>query len=128
MGRKTLWVDYDYDIIAYSIFVSEDTPVYQVHRVQSGIDFKSNKAAQTVLSPNAYMLFMYLILHSPSKIWALKPETIQKQTTLSAEDITPALQELAEHGYWTPGIIDLADRKFSNNSFHAWEDPSLNNP
>lgn len=126
MGSKTLWVDYTDDWVSHSITVPEDQPLFKVHRLQSGIHFESSKDAMKTLSPKAYMMFMYLILHAPSKEWRLSPQRVVKQTSLSANDITPTLEELTAHGYWVPGDIRHNGNIFSSNTFHVWENPSMN--
>lgn len=126
MGDKTLWVNYDKNGDFYSIYVPADRPVFQVHRIQGGINFEANSIAMQTLSPKAYMLYMILVSRPPYRIWALTPSSITKRTTLTKSDLDAALQELADHGYWTEGKINLNGKKFGCNSFHIWESPSLN--
>lgn len=127
MGSKTLWVNLEKkQLLSYSINVPEERPVFQVHLIKGGINFEANSDAMKTLSPKAYMLYMLLICRSPYRIWSLVPASITKRTTLSRDDLDAALQELADHGYWTAGKIDHRDHKFGCNSFHIWEHPSLN--
>jgi len=129
MAGKTLWVQFG-KYGTYSISVPADRPVFEVHRIQGGINFEANRNARKTLTPKAYMLYMHLISLSPHRTWALIPSGIVKNTTLSEADLNPLLQELSNCGYWTPGEIfeDPSKEKirFSCNSFHIWEDPSLN--
>ena len=78
------------------------------------------------LSPNAYMLYMLLVARYPNRVWTLSPALISKNTTLSSDEIEPALQELAENGYWTQGEISMAGHTYRSNSFHIWESPEMN--
>ena len=126
MGRKTLWVNFGENGRTYSISVPEGQAVFQVHRIKGGINFEANAAAMKVLSPKSYMLYMLMICRSPGKVWTLSPSLIQKHSTLSSDDLEAALQELSDHGYWTAGNIDTDGYKFSCDSFHVWESPSLN--
>ena len=126
MGRKKLWIDYEEDCKRYSIEVPEECPVFQVHRFNTGIDFKANAQARKTLSPNAYMLYMLLVARYPNRVWTLSPALISKNTTLSPDEIAPALQELIEQDYWTQGEISLTGRVYRSNSFHIWESPEMN--
>lgn len=126
MGRKTLWVNFGENGRTYSISVPEGQAVFQVHRIKGGINFEANAAAMKVLSPKSYMLYMLMICRSPDKVWTLSPSFVQNHSTLSFDDLQAALQELSDQGYWTAGKIDTDGYKFSCNSFHVWESPSLN--
>ena len=126
MGRKKLWIDYEEDCKRYSIEVPEEFPVFQVHRFNTGIDFKSNAQARKTLSPNAYMLYMLLVTRYPNRVWELSPLFLFENTPLLPEAIVPALQELAEKGYWTQGEISMAGHTCRSNSFHIWESPEMN--
>lgn len=126
MGRKTLWIDYEDDCKRYSIDVPEECPVFQMHRFNTGIDFKANAQALKTLSPNAYMLYMLLVTRYPTRVWELSPLFLFKNTPLFPEAIAPALQELAEKGYWTSGEISMAGHTYRSNSFHIWESPEMN--
>lgn len=124
MGDKTLWVNLS-KYGNYSINIPAERPIFQVHRIQGGINFEANSIAMKKLSPKAYMLYMFLVSHSLKRIWTLSPGSIVKHTTLSENDLDAAIQELTDHGYWTTGKIDLNGQKFSCNSFHVWESPSM---
>ena len=125
MGRKTLWVNFGEDGRTYSKPVPEGQAVFQVHRIKGGINFEANSAAIKTLSPKAYMLYMLLVTRSPVRVWTLSPSLIQNHSTLTSDDLHAALQELSDHGYWTAGKIDMDGYKFSRDSFHIWESPSL---
>lgn len=127
MASKTLWVNFEKKQgLTYSINVPAEQPVFQVHRIQGGINFVANAEAMKTLSPQAYMLYMLLISRSIGRVWSLSDKSILKRTTLAQNDLTNALQELNKHGYWTPGKIDMEGNKFNVNTFHIWESPSLN--
>lgn len=128
MGRKTLWIDGHNGGQNYGIDVPADQPVFQVHRHNMGIDFASNAQAMKSFSPNAYMLYMLLVARYPNRVWTLSPALISKNTTLSPDEIAPALQELIEQDYWTQGEISLTGRVYRSNSFHIWESPEMNQP
>lgn len=126
MGRKTLWIDGHNGGQHYAIDVPADQPVFQVHRHNMGIDFASNAQAMKSLSPNAYMLYMLLVTRYPNRVWELSPLFLFENTPLLPEAIVPALQELAEKGYWTQGEISMAGHTYRSNSFHIWESPEMN--
>ena len=128
MGRKTLWIDSQNGGQHYGIDVPADQPVFQVHRHNMGIDFASNAQAMKSLSPNAYMLYMLLVARYPNRVWELSPLFLFENTPLLPEAIVPALQELAEKGYWTQGEISMAGHTYRSNSFHIWESPEMNQP
>lgn len=77
MGDKTLWGNYDKNGDFYSIYVPADRPVFQVHRIQGGINFEANSIAMQTLSPKAYMLYMILVSRPPYRIWALTQSSIK---------------------------------------------------
>ena len=127
MAEKTLWVNHEKkNGLTYSINVPAEQPVFQVHRIQGGINFEANAEAMKTLSPKSYMLYMLLVSRSIARVWRLSAKNIAKRTTLSQNDLESALQELSEHGYWTPGQIDMNGTKFGVNTFHIWESPALN--
>ena len=126
MGRKKLWIDYEDDCKRYSIEVPEECPVFQVHRFNTGIDFKANAQARKTLSPNAYMFYMLLVTRYPNRVWELSPLFLFENTPLLPEAVVPALQELAEKGYWTQGEISMAGHTYRSNSLHIWESPEMN--
>lgn len=128
MGRKTLWIDSQNGGQHYGIDVPADQPVFQVHRHNTGIDFASNAQAMKALSPNAYMLYMLLVTRYPNRVWELSPLFLFENTPLLPEAVVPALQELAEKGYWTQGEISMAGHTYRSNSFHIWESPEMNQP
>ena len=128
MGRKTLWIDGHNGGQHYGIDVPADQPVFQVHRHNMGIDFASNAQAMKSLSPNAYMLYMLLVTRYPNRVWELSPLFLFENTPLLPEAIVPALQELAEKGYWTQREISMAGHTYRSNSFHIWESPEMNQP
>ena len=128
MGRRTVWIDYEDDCKRYSIEVPEECPVFQVHRFNTGIDFKANAQARKTLSPNAYMLYMLLVTRYPNRVWELPPLFLFENTPLLPEAIVPALKELAEQGYWTQDEISMAGHTYRSNSFHIWESPEMNQP
>lgn len=127
MASKTLWVNREKkEGLTYSINVPAERPVFQVHRIKGGINFEANAEAMKTLSPKSYMLYMLLVSRSIARVWSLSAKSIVKRTTLSENDLENALQELTEHGYWTPGKIDMDGTKFGVNTFHIWESPTLN--
>lgn len=126
MGKKVLTVCRESYWTTFRIEVPAEQPVFQVHRLNMGIDFKANAQAREALSPNAYMLYMFLVSGYPNRIWTLSSQRILKDTTLSEDEADTALQELSEQGYWTKGEISVEGQTYRSNAFHIWESPAMN--
>ena len=45
-----------------SIKVAKNQKVIQIHKVQGGINFEANKKALSVLTTDAYALYMYILM------------------------------------------------------------------
>lgn len=112
---------YDEHGDSYIIKVSNNQKVIQIHRKRS-INFSANYAAIKNLSANAYVLYMYLLMHSEKRIWALSSKDIYENTPLRKYTLSNAITELQEKGYLVPGEIDLGDNKtYNSNSYHLYE-------
>lgn len=112
----------------YSIQVAKNQKVIQIHRVKSSINFAANYEAMKDLSANAYVLYMYLIMHSEGRVWALSKVDVEAKTPLKEKTYLKAVQELIEKKYLTAGEIYLGEgeKKWTEEAYHMWETPSLN--
>lgn len=105
----------------YIIKVSNNQKVIQIHK-KRGIDYISNYAAMKNLSSNAYVLYMYLLMHYEKRIWALSSKDIYEKTQLKKYTLTNAVKELQDKGYLVPGEIDLGNGKtYNSSSYHFYE-------
>lgn len=110
----------------YGIQVAKNQKVIQIHRVKSSINFAANYEAMKNLSSNAYVLYMYLIMHSEGRVWALSKVDVEEKTPLSEKTYLKAVQELISKNYLTAGEIDIGDgKKWTEEAYHLWETPSL---
>ena len=126
MSDRTIWVNCGDYGRTYKITLAPEQKLILSHRYNKGITFDSNNYALRLLSPTAYMLYMYLIMHPDYWAWALSTEQIVKDTHLEKNDLEPAIQELIEKNFLTPGEINAYGRTYKKNSYHLWEDPKLN--
>ena len=111
----------------YGVQVAKNQKVIQIHRVKNGINFEANYEAMKNLSANAYVLYMYLIMHSEGRVWALSKVDVEAKTALKEKTYLKAVQELIEKKYLTPGDIDIGGEKpWIEEAYHLWETPSLN--
>jgi hypothetical protein len=114
----------------YPIKVAKNQKVIQIHRVKSGINFAANYEAMKALTSNAYVLYMYLIMHSENRVWALSSKDVFEKTHLTEKTYPKAVQELINKNYLTAGEIylGLGDTKWTEEAYHLWEAPSLKPP
>lgn len=111
----------------YAIQVAKNQKVIQIHRVKSSINFAANYEAMKDLTANAYVLYMYLIMHSEGRVWALSKVDVEAKTPLKEKTYLKAVQELIDKKYLTAGEIDIGDgKKWTEEAYHLWETPSLN--
>lgn len=111
----------------YGIQVAKNQKVIQIHRVKNGINFEANYEAMKNLTSNAYVLYMYLIMHSNDRVWALSKVDVEAKTALSEKTYLKAVQELISKNYLTAGEIDIGGEKpWTEEAYHLWETPSLN--
>ena len=80
----------------YYIKVAANQKVIQIHRVKNGINFEANYKAMAVLSANAYVLYMYLLMHENHRVWALSSKDVYAKTALTEKTYTKAVAELIE--------------------------------
>lgn len=125
-GYKTIEINNDSQLRSYAIKVAANQKVIQIHRKAGSITFASNYKAMKKLSSNAYVLYMYLLMHSNNRIWALSSEAVYDKTNLTKNTFPKAVEELIVTGYLVEGEIDIGGNKFKNNAFHLWEDPEEN--
>ena len=122
-GYKTIEINNDSQLRSYAIKVAANQKVVQIHRRAGSITFDANYKAMKALSPAGYMLYMYLLMHSNNRIWALSSEAVYNKTNLTKNTFPKAVDELIATGYLTEGDIDIGGNKFKKNAFHLWEDP-----
>ena len=107
----------------YLVNIYKNQKIIQIHRIKGGINFKANFKAMETLSTCAYILYMYLMIHDDSMVWALSSKDVYKRTHLTETTYPKSVQELIEKGYLVPGEIQTLDGKFSENVYHLFEDP-----
>lgn len=105
--------------------ITHNQKMIYIHR-DKGINFTYNRSAIKNLSSDAYVLYSYLLLNQPERIWALSSQHVYESTPLKKRTYTKAIQELLEKGYLTAAeFIDQDNNKHQENTYHFWEDPSL---
>lgn len=119
----------------YSILVAKNQKVIQIHRIKNSINFEANYKAMKNLTSNAYVLYMYLLMHENHRVWALSSKDVYNKTALTDKTYPKAVTELIQKGYLTAGIINLGevregtiskyDRKYKEEAYHLWEDPDM---
>lgn len=110
----------------YYIKVAANQKVIQIHRVKNGINFEANYKAMAVLSANAYVLYMYLLMHENHRVWALSSKDVYAKTALTEKTYTKAVAELIENKYLVKGDIQLdACTTYSWNAYHLYELPEM---
>lgn len=108
----------------YYIKVAANQKVIQIHRVKNYIDFEANYNAMSTLSSNAYVLYMYILMHDNRRIWALSSKDVYAKTALTEKTYTKAVAELIEKKYLVKGDIQLdACTTYSENAYHFYELP-----
>lgn len=125
MTGKKLDVTKKNSFIECSIIVAKNQKIFQVHRVSKVTDYKANWEALKNLSTNAYVLYMYLYLHDPDRIWALSSKDVYNKTSLTSNTYPKAVQELIDKNYLVAGIIETRNEILSENVYHFYETPSL---
>lgn len=109
----------------YSITIAANQKVIQINRVKNYINFEANYKAMTALSSNAYVLYMYLLMHDNRRIWALSSKDVYAKTALTEKTYPKAVAELIDKNYLVRGDIQLdAYTKFSQNSYQFYELPA----
>lgn len=112
----------------YFVRVANNQKVIQIHR-EKGINFDSNYEAIKTLSTNAYVLYMYMLMHSSNRIWALSSQEVFDNTPLKKRTYMNAMKELQDAKYLTPGVIDLNNGEvYDTNTYHLWENPKMYDP
>lgn len=129
MRGKKIQINCDKQGRSYAIVVAKNQKVIQIHRAKNGISFAANYEAMKILTPNAYVLFMYLLMHENNRVWALSSKDVYEKTTLTEKTYPKAVQELINKGYLTAGEIDLGSgTKYKEDAYHLWESPDLAPP
>lgn len=126
MGCKKIFVYEHKTYKRYSITIAPNQKVLQIHRIKSGINFEANYEAMKVLSSNAYVLYMYLLMHKDNRVWALSSQDVCAKTALTEETFPTAVDELIEKKYMVQGEICLGgDTKYKTDAYHLLEKPEL---
>ena len=113
------------DGTTYTIRQANNQKLFQVHRNKT-INFTNNYDALKNLSQNAYILYMYMIMHNPERIWALSSKDIFECTPLKKKTYISAMRELQDKNYITPGAIKLSENcTYENNTYHIWESAKM---
>ena len=126
---RVIVIDSPVSGLNFSLKLDPDQALIQTHRVLSGINFEANNEALKNLSAEAFVLYMYLVKHSPKSLWRLAEKDILKKTSLTADNLQSAFNELVEKHYLTPGEVGEGityNQLHTYNSYHLWETPSLN--
>ena len=109
----------------YSITIAANQKVIQINRVKNYINFEANYKAMSVLSSNAYVLYMYLLMHDNRRIWALSSKDVYAKTALTEKTYPKAVAELIDKNYLVRRDIQLvAYTKFSDNIYQFYEPPA----
>lgn len=97
-------------------------PVIRINRLGKGIDFNAIYEGTKTLTPAAFMLYAYLLVHSPAgkNRWFLGRMNILENTTLSEAEYLQAIQELIDKDYMT---LVTASKK--DPFYDFWERPAL---
>ena len=127
MGNRRIIAVLDAPISHYTIELENGQRTFEVHRVQKGIDFKANRQAMKELSPQAYMLYMYMVLNSPNREWRLAEDKLAAETKLDMDALETTIDELLDKQYLTQGTIYSGGGVHTKHAYHVWETPELQN-
>lgn len=105
--------------------VSKNQKIIQIHRIQNGINFEANYKALATLTEHGYILYMYLVMHSDNRIWALSSKDVIAKTPLTKNPYYKAVRDLIENGYLIKGEINMNGMRFSENAYHFVEDNGM---
>ena len=111
---------YDSTNTPYSITIANNQKAIYIHR-EKGINFTHNHYAMSLLSADAYLLYMYLITRKDNRVWVLSSQDVFAQTALKRRTYTNALSELQEKKYLIAGPIEGITK--TDNTYHLWETP-----
>lgn len=110
----------------FKIVVAKNQKVIQIHRIKNSINFVANQNAMKILTANAYVLYMYLLMHENHRIWALSSKDVFNKTPLTEKTYPKAVVELILKGYLTVGIIDIGGGEvYKEEAYHLWESPDM---
>lgn len=124
MGNRRIHVtlDQEHPWMFCNIDVANGQKTYQVHRVGAGINFKANRRAMKELTPEAYMLYMSMVMDAAEREWLLDEDEVASTTTLKTDEVENAVQELIDKKYLMPGEISIGGASHKTNTYHLWED------
>ena len=126
MNKKVLHMNANDGDYGYPLsFYSQDKMI-QIHRYNTGLDFRAIDCALYDLSPRALVLYIYLDKLPLTIPWGLKESVILSKTKLTSDSYELAWDELLRKGYLSPGEIHLNGKNYLTGSYHFWESPALN--
>lgn len=118
-------IEYTPERTPYVIYQANNQKLIQIHR-EGSINFQHNYTAIKNLSQNAYTVYIYLLMKSTHRIWALYNTEIAENTPVQKRAYLKAIQELQDKRYLIPKEIDLNNgRTYNINTFHLYEVPQL---
>ena len=125
MGNRRIIAELDAPISHHTIKLENGQRTFEVHRVQKGIDFKANRQAMKELSPQAYMLYMYMVLNTPNREWRLAEDKLAAETKLDMDALETTIDELLAKQYLTQGTIYSGGGVHTKHAYHIWETPEF---
>ena len=126
MNKKVLHIDADDGDYGYPLSFNAQDKMIQIHRYDTGLDFRAIDGALLDLSLPALALYIYLDKLPITIPWGLKKSVILSKTKLTSDSYELAWDELLRKGYLTPGEIHLNGKNYLTGSYHFWESPALN--
>lgn len=109
----------------YTILLAKNQKLIKIHRIKQGINYKANYEALSMLSPYAYKLYMYLMMHDNDRIWALSSKDVYARTKLTEKTYPIAVKELIENKYLVASEIDVGSEIITENAYNFYEHPLL---
>lgn len=105
-----------------TIKVSKNQKVIQIHKIRTSINYEANMRALSTLTEHGYILYMYLVMHSDNRVWALSSKDVTAKTPLTMNPYNSAVHDLIDKRYLVKGEINMGDMHFSENAYHFLED------
>lgn len=105
----------------YTILLATNQKLIRINKLQNGINFKANYEALSNLTPNAYKLYMYLLMHDDDRIWALSSKDVYERVKLTSKTYPNAVKELIEKKYLVKCDIDVGSEVITENAYNFYE-------
>ena len=125
MNKKVLHIDADDGDYGYPLSFNAQDKMIQIHRYNTGLDFRAIDGALLDLSLPALALYIYLDKLPLTIPWGVKESVVLSKTPLTSDSYELAWDELLRKGYLTPGEIHLNGKDYVTGSYHFWESPAL---